>query len=227
MKYGKMPVMAVIALGAVFPLAADDISATSAPFRFSLRTSGGAMNMTELVTWPVTYKAGDTITLVSPSGVSTTPVDGVTTAGATDLAGSSLDEDGVWTLRNSSGGKALLGVTWGTNGESLSETDAEGNVILFTVGEGPDRKLKKREAPPVAYSGDDWAGDLTKAATVTFTPPEGSGLETTTWNRTGKGAESFTFNATGVWTVSFTFADSNTRTAHIDIQTAGFVLIVK
>ena len=83
--------------------------------------------------------------------------------------------------------------------------------------------------PPVAYSGDDWAGDLSKAATVTFTPPEGSGLEATTWNKAnpGTGAAAFTFNAKGVWTVTLTFADNTTRTAQIDIQTAGFMLIVR
>jgi hypothetical protein len=229
MRYGKMSAVAVVALGAVFPLVADDISATSDTFMFSLRTSGGTMNMAELSAWPITYKAGDIITLISPSGVSTTPVDGVTTAGATDLSSSSLDEDGVWTLRNSNGGMASIGVTWGTNGESLSETDADGNVVLFTVGDGPDRKLKKSEVPPVAYSGDDWAGDLSKAAMVTFTPPEGSGLEATTWGDLsgGNGARTFTFNARGVWTVTLKFADNTTCTAQIDIQTAGFMLIVK
>ena len=95
------------------------------------------------------------------------------------------------------------------------------------MGEGPDRKLKNSETPPVAYSGDDWKGDLTKAATITFTPPDGSGLAATTWNRTGKGAEPFTFNAKGVWTVTLKFADNTTRTAHIDIQSSGLMIIVK
>ena len=70
-------------------------------------------------------------------------------------------------------------------------------------------------------------GDLSKAATVTFTPPDGSGLAATTWNRTGKGAEPFTFNAKGVWTVTLKFANTTTRTAHIDIQAAGLTLIFK
>ena len=83
--------------------------------------------------------------------------------------------------------------------------------------------------PPVAYSGDDWAGDLSKAATVTFTPPEGSGLEATTWNKAnpGTGAATFTFNAKGVWTVTLTFTGGSTRTANITIENAGFMLIVR
>ncbi len=87
--------------------------------------------------------------------------------------------------------------------------------------------LKKREAPPIAYSGDDWKGDLTKASTITFTPPEGSGLEATTWNKTGKGAEAFTFNAKGDWTVTLAFADGTTKTATITIESVGFMLIVR
>ena len=121
--------------------------------------------------------------------------------------------DGVWRLVSSADGSQYA---WA---EIVYPADA--------AQEGPNRKLKKREAPPVAYSGDDWAGDLSKAATVTFTPPEGSGLEATTWNRTGEGAESFTFNAKGVWMVTLTFADSTTRTALIDMQTSGLLIVVR
>ena len=75
----------------------------------------------------------------------------------------------------------------------------------------------------------DWHGDLSKAATVTFTPPEGSGLEATTWDDLpgGNGARAFTFNARGVWTVELKFADNTTRTAHINIQASGLIIIVK
>ena len=65
------------------------------------------------------------------------------------------------------------------------------------------------------------------AATVTFTPPEGAGLEATTWNKTGKGAEAFTFNAKGDWTVTLAFADGTTKTATITIESVGFMLIVR
>ena len=100
-------------------------------------------------------------------------------------------------------------------------------MALDTLAEGPHRKLKKSEVPPVAYSGDDWAGDLSKAATVMFTPPEVSGLETTTWNKTGKGAEAFTFNAKGDWTVTLAFADGTTKTATVTIKSTGFTLVVR
>lgn len=204
------------------------IRVTSEAVTFKLRTGDGtaAMSSTDLAAWPVTYRAGETVTLTSPSGASTTPVSGAAANGTTELAGA-FNADGVWRLANSNGGSALVGVAWGSFDSQWREASADASCRMHTEGEGPDRKLKRSETPPVAYSGDDWKSDLTKASTITFTPPEDSGLEPTTWNKTGTGAQSFTFNAKGVWTVTLTFADNTTRTAHINIQTAGFVLIVK
>ena len=204
------------------------IRVTSEAFTFKLRTGDGtaAMSSADLAAWPVTYRAGETVTLTSPAGASTTPVSGAAANGETALAGA-FNADGVWRLANSNGGSALVGVAWETFGSPWREASADASCRMHTEGEGPDRKLKKREAPPIAYSGDDWKGDLTKASTITFTPPEGSGLEPTTWNKTGRSAEAFTFNKNGVWTVELTFADNTTRTAQINIQTAGFVLVVK
>ena len=204
------------------------IRVTSEAVTFKLRTGDGtaAMSSADLATWPVTYRAGETVTLTSPAGASTTPVSGAAVNGETALAGA-FNADGVWRLVNSNGGSAFVGFAWGTFGSQWRQASADASCRMHTEGEGPDRKLKKSEAPPVAYSGDDWKGDLTKASTITFTPPEGSGLEATTWNKTGTGAQSFTFNAKGVWTITLTFADNTTRTAHIDIQASGFMLIVK
>ena len=206
------------------------IRVTSEAVTFKLRTGDGtaAVASTDLATWPVTYRAGETVTLTSPAGASTTPISDAAANGTTALAGA-FNADGVWRLANSNGGSAIVGVAWGTFGASWREASADASCRMHTEGEGPDRKLKKREVPPVAYSGDDWHGDLSKAATVTFTPPEGSGLEATTWNRTGKGAESFTFDAKGVWTVTLTFAGNtpSPRTAQINIEQTGFMLIVK
>lgn len=204
------------------------IRVTSEAVTFKLRTGDGtaAMSSADLATWPVTYRAGETVTLTSPAGASTTPVSGAAANGETALAGA-FNADGVWRLANSNGGSALVGVAWETFGSPWREASADASCRMHTEGEGPDRKLKKREAPSIAYSGDDWKGDLTKASTITFTPPEGSGLEPTTWNKTGRGASAFTFNKKGVWTVELKFADNTTRTAQIDIQAAGFVLVVK
>ena len=178
------------------------IRVTSEAVTFKLRTGDGtaAMSAADLVAWPVTYRAGETVTLTSPAGASTTPVSGAAANGETALAGA-FNADGVWRLANSNGGSALVGVAWETFGSPWREASADASCRMHTEGEGPD----------------------------TFTPPEGSGGEATTWNKTnpGTGAQSFTFNAVGVWTVTLTFADNTTRTAHIDIQASGFMIIVK
>ena len=177
----------------------------------------------------VAYRIGETVTATAPNGTETVLVSDANATGAVAFSPAS---GGYWTLSNSSLETARFLVAWAVNGDvdtAIVSSADYGAYWLDTVQVGPDRKAKKREVPPVAYSGDDWAGDLYKAATVTFTPPESSGLEATTWDDLpgGNGARAFTFNARGVWTVTLTFADNTTRTAQIDIQTAGFMLIVR
>ena len=181
----------------------------------------------------VAYRIGETVTATAPNGTETVLVSDANETGAVAFSPAS---GGYWTLSNSSLETAKFLVAWAVNGDvdtAIVSSADYGAYWLDTVQAGPDRKLKKREVPPVAYSGDDWAAVATSAtlpaATVTFTPPEGSGLEATTWDDLpgGNGARAFTFNARGVWTVTLTFADNTTRTAQIDIQTAGFMIIVK
>ena len=220
--------LVVVAFSVSLPLFAGEDIATSEAVSFRFNTvspviidSSAAKDT--FYDWPLTYRQGETVTVTSPSGETTTLVSSAAADGAQAYVPTS---GGLWTFANSNGDTAAVGVSWAVYGEEWS-LDATSSLMLHTEGEGPNRKLKRSEAPPVAYSGDDWAGDLSKAATLTFTPPEGSGLEATTWNKTGTGAQSFTFNAKGVWTVTLTFADNTTRTAHIDIQASGFMLIVK
>ncbi len=87
------------------------IRVTSEAFTFKLRTGDvtAAVSSADLATWPVTYRAGETVTLTSPAGASTTPVSGAAANGETALAGA-FNADGVWRLANSNGGSALVGV---------------------------------------------------------------------------------------------------------------------
>jgi len=231
----------VVAAGATLSTAAFaegeeetvDFRVTSDAVAIALHTDDAALRFSsaELAAKQVTYRAGETVTLTAPDGTTATVVaDAAAADGATLVVGAGgLSSDGLWRLDNSNGSVAFVGVAWETFGSPWREASADASCRMHTEGEGPDRKLMRREAPLVAYSGDDWKGDLTKASTITFTPPEGSGGEATTWNKTnpGTGAQSFTFNAVGVWTVTLTFADNTTRTAHIDIQASGFMIIVK
>ena len=240
MKWHKVFVAAcVVAAGATLSTAAFaegeeeavDFRVTSDAVAINLHTDDAALRFSsaELAAKQVTYRAGETVTLTAPDGTTATVVADAAAAGGATLAvgAGGLSSDGLWRLDNSNGSVAFVGVAWETFGAAWRQAGDGRSMALDTLAEGPDRKLKKSEVPPVAYSGDDWAGDLSKAATITFTPPEGAGLGATTWNKTGKGAEAFTFNAKGDWTVTLAFADGTTKTATITIEFAGFMLIVR
>jgi hypothetical protein len=89
---------------------------------------------------------------------------------------------------------------------------------------GPDRVTKRRDALPVAYTGDNWIGDASKASTLTFVSPEG---ETATLNLAGTGAQPFTLKKTGDWTVQLTMADGSTRDATLTVIGEAFILTVR
>ena len=229
----------VVAAGATLSTAAFaegeeeavDFRVTSDAVAIALHTDDAALRFSsaELAAKQVTYRAGETVTLTAPDGTTATVVADAAAAGGATLAvgAGGLASDGLWRLDNSNGSVAFVGVAWETFDAAWRQAGDGLTMALDTLAEGPDRKLKKREVPPVAYSGDDWAGDLSKASTITFTPPEGSGLETTTWNKTGDGAEAFTFGTTGDWTVTLTFADGTEKTATVTIESAGFMLTVR
>ena len=208
-----------------------DFRVTSDAVAIALHTDDAALRFSsaELAAKQVTYRAGETVTLTAPDGTTATVIADAAAAGGATLAvgAGGLSSDGLWRLDNSNGSVAFVGVAWETFGAAWRQAGDGRSMALDTLAEGPDRKLKKSEVPLVAYSGDDWAGDLSKAATITFTPPEEAGLEATTWNKTGKGAEAFTFNAKGDWTVTLAFADGTTKTATITIKSTGFTLVVR
>ena len=242
MKWHKVFVAAcVVAAGATLSTAAFaegeeeavDFRVTSDAVAINLHTDDAALRFSsaELAAKQVTYRAGETVTLTAPDGTTATVVADAAAAGGATLAvgAGGLSSDGLWRLDNSNGSVAFVGVAWETFGAAWRQASDGRTMALDTLAEGPHRKLKKSEVPPVAYSGDDWAGDLSKAATITFTPPESSGVEATTWNKTnpGTGAQSFTFNAKGDWTVTLKFADDTTKAATITIKSTGFTLVVR
>ena len=124
-------------------------------------------------------------------------------------AGFALEKvtDGVWRLVSSSDGRQY---TW-----------AQLSYRADSRREGPDRMSKSTAVPPVAYSGDDWLGDASKASTLTFISPDGT---ETTLNKTGTGVQSFAFDKSGHWTVQLV-ANGQTRTADILIRDTFTVII--
>lgn len=206
------------AASVAFPLLAGEDLATSAAFGgIRMNTSGlptvisSQPDMAVLAAWPVTYREGETVTATAPDGATRTLAEDAAETGAVAFA---PDAGGLWRLVNSNGDTALVGVSWSVFGESWSlDFTTDSPVRMHTIGDGPDRKVKKSKVPQVAYSGDDWFGDVSKSVSVTFTPPKDSGIQPTTLQFTGTGATTFTFAEPGQWTVSLAMADGTTRTS--------------
>ena len=106
--------------------------------------------------------------------------------------------DGVWRLVSSSDGSLY---TW-----------AQIEYRADARGDGSNRRSRSDTVPPVSYSGDNWIGDMSKAAKLTFVAPDGT---ETVLNRTGSGVENFAFDTTGHWTITLEMADGSTRTAEL------------
>ena len=220
--------LAAVALcGAVAPAAVEETTSAAASFKM-YTTGGGTYALTseeDFSTWQVVWRAGDTVTATPAVGETTTLVDGSAIDGSAALP---QLKGGLWTLYSSRFGTAKVGVPWSvfSDGGNLAASSAVSGRV-DTGQTGPDRRMDKWNVLPVAYSGDNWAGDVSKAAVVTFTPPEGSGLSETVWNRNGSGVDSFTFGAAGLWMVALSFEDGTTRTAKIDIVSPGLIISIE
>lgn len=224
-QFGTILVMA--ATGVTLPLLADEPLANSGlspTFRvYSTEDAKYSVSSSAEIDAlpPVSIRDGETVTATSCTGV------------ATELESSSLvsvlDMGGIWTLANSGQGTAKIGVAWTVNGDfdiPLASASVYGTYAADSKQTGPNRKVNMSDVPPVAYSGDDWVGDVSKAATLTFVSP--SGVETAI-NLTGTGTTApsqFKFNKTGRWTVRLAMADSTERTAQINV-TGGFEIILR
>ena len=227
----KRRIAFVMAAAATMSLLADGLPVTSEAVTFRFFSNGtsvfGLTNAADVVSWPLVWKAGETVTATARDGI----VRALTGNDSPTSASLPVGIGGVWHVANSNGESATICIPWSAFGDQLSLVSLASSPYGFdTLQEGPDRKTKKSEALPVAYSGDDWVGDLSKAATLTFTPPEGSGLDPTTLSKSnpGTGAQSFMFDKVGDWTVTLTFANGTTRTATITIKKKiGFMISFK
>ena len=225
----KLIIVAAVAASAAFPLFSEEdenFVMTSEPVTFYFNNAEvspyGVAAADSFA--PVTYKVGESVSMTAPDGTVTPRVTSASTDGTFSFVPTC---GGVWTLTSSKWGSVLVAVPWAIYGESGSVGTDTVTFAADTVQEGPNRKLKKKEVPPVAYSGDNWAGDLSKAATLTFTPPDGGEPQTPTLDPAGTGAMSFTFNKVGDWTVTLTFADGTTKTAIVTIVRTGFIVFVR
>lgn len=232
-----MAAMAVASIAALPSFATfDGNPVSSAQVSFSAYVTDGTSyaltNAAEVTAWLVTWKSGEVVTATATQdGTEYVLADAGTVATSAQLPALT---GGVWTLHNSVEGSATICIPWHVFGDGGVLGTGDAGFAADTVLDGPDRKTKAREALPVAFSGDDWAGDVSKAATVTFTPPSGSGLEPTTFVRpgdgvtTGTGVEVFKFAEKGDWTVALTFADgSHPYEAKITIVPSECVVFIR
>lgn len=98
------------------------------------------------------------------------------------------------------------------------------DFVADTVGEGPDRRGKKRDPwPGIAFTGDGWAGSADAASTLTVTSPKGVASSNA---HVGSGAVEFAPDATGVWTVELSYG-STTLTSAVTVTDFGTVLFVR
>jgi hypothetical protein len=90
--------------------------------------------------------------------------------------------------------------------------------------DGPDRKTLRKEALPIAYTGDNWARAAAAVSSLTLVSPSGA---TATHNLAGTGARSFTLAEQGDWTVTLAMADGSTLTSTVTVNEAAFILVVR
>lgn len=212
-----------VAAGAVLPAVAadgDELAVTESATTFRLYINGESpyslTNAADVAAWPVTWREGET--------VSAAAMDGAAYALAADAASEGSEslpaKGGVWSLANDGIGTAMVLVPWTVaqgDGVSLALSATSGAFGIDVVQDGPDRKSYDRRFPPIAYSGDDWAGDTAAIPTLTVTPPPNKGAATVFDALSGTGVQPFEFNKTGKWTVTLAMEDGTTCTAIINL----------
>ena len=206
-----------VAIIAAPPMASGAMTSTLGGIR--LNTTGDSTILAtraavdDFANWPVTYQAGETVTATAPDASVTTLADHAAEAGSVAF---SLRTAGNWTLSSSGGGTVSFEIASSAFVDVSSQPS--GAFAMDTVGAGPNRAVKAGRNPPVAYSGDHWRRDASKAATLTFTPPPNSNRAATTLNFTGTGSTPFKLSGNGDWTVQLAMADGTTLSAVVNVD---------
>lgn len=203
-------------------LLAEDASGATFDVYSADNATYAAKSTAEIAALPrVTYRAGETVTAEKWTGDETVLASSAASAGSAAFA---PDAGGVWILSNSVQGTAYVCVPWTVFGDSMSLTSAASPAYAAdSMTDGPNRITKRRDAPPVAYTGDNWVGDATKASILTFTPVGGA---VTNKNLMGTGVTPFDFKGSGEWTIRLAMADGTLRDAVVCID-GGLVIVIR
>ncbi len=214
-----------IVLGAALALAgrADDFAANSTNVSFRLDTTGPAYSVgsvQEATTCPVTWRRGETVTVVAPNGAETTCVSNAAEDGHAEV---SLGRGGLWRLFNSKSGTAMVGVPWHVFGDGgMLAASGAFSWLLDTAMEGGSRRIWRRKTMPVAYSGDGWAGvDPSAASTLTYVSPSGAEFVETL---AGLGNLVFDSTAKGTWTMKLSCGTATFLASVIVSQLPSFMV---
>ena len=164
---------------------------------------------------PVTWRAGETVSMEAPDGTATT----VSTALSGTYAFSPVSS-GVWSLSNSDGGKVYVSIPWAITGGAICTSGASAFAV-DTKECGPNRKSLKKEVLPIAYSGDGWCRSRIAVSTLTLTSPTGS---VTSVALTGTGAVPVTFSQTGDWILSLAMDDGTTLAGVLTLAGRGLII---
>lgn len=215
-------IMCLMAWGWLLQTACGATLATSAaiPFRINtLDTSPVIYEADLLVDRPVTWQAGETVTLTAPDGTVSNLVEDAAAASSSPVT---INRGGVWKLERSTGDTVLIGVPWTTFGDSGLLDTAATAFAAHTVGSGPDRKLYKKDIPPVAYTGDSWKRDSESASALTFISPDGV---PSAFDLTGNGVIPFIFSRYGEWKVRLFMEDGTTLESTLKVLQSGSAMI--
>lgn len=224
---GMVLAAALLAVAATVGLGGETLAVSNdKTFRLYLTDADfyALTNAEDIATWKVTWRDGEAVEATAMDGTAYTVADGTGNASSAVLPG---ERGGLWTFENSVQGKAAVSVPWALyQGAGIALVTAGGvGWRLATDQAGPDRKvMKNTPIPPVAYSGDDWSGDVSLASALAFTSPSGN---TTTVETAGYGSHAFTFDETGVWTVVLSFADGASKTACINVTRKGMTILFR
>ena len=214
-KYGFAGVAFLACVYSLHAAVGDVMAETETAAAFDVWTSSdatyAATTADELSALQVSYFAEETVTATAWDGATTMLVDVADSSGSVAFP---ADKGGVWTLVNSAQGTARIGVPWSVfqDGGDLAQSGDSSAFGVDSVQEGPNRKTRRADALPVAYSGDNWGGDASKTASLTVLSPD---AEETTRSFAGTGTESFGFDKLGRWKFSLQMEDGSVKESSV------------
>jgi hypothetical protein len=192
-----------VAVSQAYTFSADTLEAS--PYAILNESSVSEWSQTRKITW----REGETVLAISPSGVQSTLAEDAESAGKSAFA---FNQGGLWRLVNSVQGEVMVGVAWSVfdDGGKLAEESSKKFWADSEVS-GPNRRVFRTETIPVAFSAGQ-KGAAGSEATLSVVSP--SGVESS-YQMQDLPAQSITFSEKGVWTVSLTGAEGQ-QTATIN-----------